>query len=110
MSNAIQNILIILGLLIVALLGGYLYLDQTNQSLSLSAFRAEPTVVDVESQEFLARLELMQTINFNEQQVFADNHFRSLRDYGRPIVSVPVGRDNPFSLINQAAAVSNSSN
>ena len=105
MSNVIQNILILVGLIIVALLGGYLYLDQTNQSLSLSAFRSEPTVVDVQSQEFLARLEMMQSINLDTEQVFGDTHFRALVDYSQAVERVPVGRDNPFAPVSTPVSV-----
>jgi hypothetical protein len=96
MTNILQNVLIIIGFVIVALLGVYLYLEQTNQSLSISAFQAGPTIIDVESQEFLARLQLMQSINLDHQQVFNNTHFMALVQYSRPVIDLPVGRDNPF--------------
>ena len=98
MSNLVQNALIIVGIIAVGLLGAYLYVVQTGQSLTIPSFRSEPTVVDVTSQEFLSRLQLLESIELDTERLFSDQHFQALVDFSRPVEPAPVGRSNPFAV------------
>lgn len=53
--------------------------------------------------DFLELLQELRSVRI-DTQVFSDPAFASLRDFSSPIISEPVGRENPFAPIDAAAA------
>ena len=60
----------------------------------------EPTIStldgDVSGQESLLLLSKLQNLKFGDKIMYNEN-YASLHDFHLPLVSLPVGKDNPFS-------------
>lgn len=93
MSSTLQNIVVILGLLLVAGLGYYLYTQYGSSNLNNSEVQAQ---VSVQSSVFLARLQELQQIKLDDS-VFTNPQFQVLKNNSQPIVPRYVGRSNPFT-------------
>ncbi len=97
MSSMLQNLIALLGLLIVAGLGYYLY-TQSGGSLTNTSVSGTNEAA-LEAAEFLARLNELQTLNLDDG-LFNDPRFRSLTDVRAEVIAIPVGRNNPFEVSN----------
>jgi len=89
----IKNIIIVCGLLLLIGFGYYLIVleDQNIQSRNQQVI----TNAQVEAQEFLQRLQNIQSIEL-DTDILTDPRFTNRVDYTTPVPAVPVGRDNPF--------------
>lgn len=94
MSSLIQNLLIVLGLVVVMALGYYLYTQNQMSTLSLSDDPIS-TQLSAESAMFLRKLNDLKQIEL-DGSLFSDPRFRSLIDNSTPVIEDPVGRPNPF--------------
>lgn len=94
MSAKIQNLIVILGVVLIAFVGYYLYTQNTNSTLMNGAVDNQ---VAVETSLFLERLTVLQGIAL-DGSLFSDPRFQNLVDFSEPISPQPIGRDNPFSL------------
>lgn len=101
MSSIIQNLLIVVGLLIVLALGVYLWAEQSGQSLSLSFSSQAPTKITVQSQQFLEQFRELEAVTLDTAAVFDSTHFKSLTNFSRPVTPQPVGRTNPFAPVGE---------
>ncbi len=99
MSSTLQNLVITLGLVIVAGLGYYLYVQNSNGTLSLSSGELS-TQASAESAEFLQKLNKLKEVNL-DGSIFSDPKFQSLVDNSQPVIEENVGRPNPFLEVNQ---------
>ncbi len=96
MSSLLQNLVAVLGIVIVGVLGYYLYVQ--NGSL-VSRTVSTSSEASLQAAEFLARLNELQEINLDDS-IFNDPRFRGLQDIRQEVVPVPVGRSNPFAVSN----------
>lgn len=89
---------ILSAVIVVALFVLYSLLFDGDDKAILSSESSGPdTTVE---QELLATLLELRSIQFNDN-VFRDQAFRSLRDYGQPLTPQPVGRNNPFAPLGE---------
>jgi hypothetical protein len=93
MSSHIQNLLMILGIVVITALGYYLYIQSNSVSLEDGAKRDQ---VALESATILKNLNDIKTVSL-EGTLFSNNRFTNLVDFTEPIKPQPVGRANPFS-------------
>lgn len=98
MTSKLQNLIIILGFLIVAGLGYYLYVQNSNGSLRLSN-KSISTQAAAESAEFLQKLNSLKEVSL-DGSLFSDSRFQSLVNNRRPVIQENVGRPNPFLDVN----------
>lgn len=83
----------ILGLLLIAGLGYYLY--STNGSLGLESSE-ENLSLEAESTELIRKIDSIKSISI-DRSLFSDPRFTNLRSFATPVPVFPVGRDNPFA-------------
>ena len=94
MSSRLQNLIVFLGLIIIAALGYYLYSNNRDSVLSLNSDTVN-TQVAIESAEFAERLEELKSITLDDS-LFTDPRFQSFINYRPPVIEEEVGRANPF--------------
>ncbi len=87
-----KNLFVILGLLLIAGFGYYLY--TTNGSFGLEGSDADLNV-EAESAELVRKVESIKRISI-DRSLFTDPRFTSLRSFATPVQAYPVGRSNPF--------------
>ena len=93
----IKNIVTIVGLILLVVFGYYLIV--LEDSAVQSGNREVVTNAQLETQDFLRRLNDIQTINL-QTDVLDDPRFTNRIDYSSPVPVVPVGRENPFVPAN----------
>lgn len=97
MSSTLQNLVAVLGILIIGGIGYYLYIQNAN--IALDTISATSNEASREASEFLSRLNELKSMNLDDS-LFNDSRFRSLSIFEIPVVPVSVGRENPFSDVN----------
>lgn len=95
MVSIVKNIIVLLGISALAGVGYYLFIVERNATIGDANFGA-PVSSTVETEVFLKRLADLQSIEL-PTDIFNDEKFRSLQDFGSIIESVPYGRDIPFN-------------
>ncbi len=85
----------ILGIVLIAGLGYYLYIQEGSTALSTSSAN-DRTQIALESAVLLQRLNEIKSITL-EGDLFSNQQFQSLVDFTEPIIPQPVGRPNPFA-------------
>ena len=92
MMSLLKNLFVIIGLLLIAGLGYYVYTSQgslspvtTNQDLNLEA----------ESAERIRKIDSIKRISI-DRSLFSDPRFTNLRSFATPVPVYPIGRSNPF--------------
>lgn len=95
MSSLVKNIVAIIGLVVLAALGYYLFLAEDKAALDDTADMVGQG--ELETQEFLRRLDSLQRISL-PTDIFSDPRFISLMDFGSTPEEVPYGRETPFAL------------
>lgn len=103
MSRIVQNCMILLGFLLLAAAGYYLYLQQGDMLLELANTELNAQL-EQETQAFIARQAELTSISL-DLSLFADSRFQSLRSFATPVPALPEGRENPFAPVDPAAAV-----
>lgn len=91
MMSLLKNLFVIIGLLLVAGLGFYLY---STGEIGPQANDIDFTL-EAESAELVRRLNEVSRITI-DSSVFSDPRFISLRSFASPVEQYPVGRSNPF--------------
>jgi len=100
MSGLIRNIVLALGLALIAWLGYGLFVADEGE---LVVEDRQITTLRQDAQILLTHLRQLQSIDLSGA-VFTDPRFQSLVDMRQEIVDEPIGRDNPF-LPAEAEAV-----
>lgn len=95
MMSVLKNMFVIIGLLLVAGLGYYLY--QGNESL-VGGHETGGLQVEAESEDFIRRLEMLKRISI-DKELFTDPRFTTLRSFATPPPILPTGRSNPFQSV-----------
>ena len=93
MSSAMQNILVLIGLILVAVVGWYMY--QENQRMTLDASPAQS--VQAEIQNFISTQNTLRNIDI-DTSILSDPAFQVLDTVTGPIPTESTGRDNPFAF------------
>jgi hypothetical protein len=93
MSANIQNLIVILGIVVIASLGYYLYTQNSAAQLNNGMVDNQ---VALETSLFIDRLARLGAITL-DTSLFSDARFKNLADFSEPVVAQPIGRDNPFS-------------
>lgn len=97
MTSVLKNIIVLLGLVLIAGLGYYLY----TQNISLNTSGDNIAVTNqsaAETEVFLRRLNDLKQIDLNTK-LFTDSRFTSLTSYATDVPVLFVGRGNPFKKI-----------
>lgn len=97
MPKNIKNIAIIGALVIAALVVYVLFFMPKEEPVLSGAPAAASAAVD---QDLVAILFELNAITLNDD-IFSDQIFRSLVDFGQELVPEPVGRVNPFAPLGQ---------
>ncbi len=82
----------ILGIVLIAVLGYYLYSQNTATQLQNVSVDNQAAVG---TENFIRRLNELKTITF-QAAIFQDERFDSLVDSTEVVIPVTVGRENPF--------------
>lgn len=93
MMSALKNIFVILGLLLIAGLGYYLY--STGGTFGLNTSERDLSV-EAESAELIRKIDTIKRISIDES-IFSDPRFTNLRSFASPVPVHSIGRDNPFA-------------
>ena len=97
MKSILSTLFTILALLITVGLGYYLYVQRGIEDVSNTGLEAD---ISTEAALFLARLNEIQEIQLSSE-VLSDARFTSLLTYSTPIQDEPLGRENPFEVIEE---------
>lgn len=97
MSSTLKNLISVFGLIVLAAFAYYLFVLNTNSTL-LTGDSLQDTS-DIETRQFLVRLNELQNININTD-VLSDSRLESLVDASVPGETYPVFRENPFAETN----------
>ena len=90
-----KNVIVIVGIAIVAAAGIYLLTQRQATQLVLSSPSGVSEEMLINTQLFIERSTTLESLQLNTE-VSQDPRFTSLRSYSTPIVERPVGRSNPF--------------
>ena len=96
MTSIFKNLITLLGLVVLAGVGYYLFVVERGSTIDSDRLSAGGLNVNVESELFLRRLGELQRIELSDT-IFNDERFQSLHDFGTIIDQVPFGRSNPFA-------------
>lgn len=99
MSSTIQNLIVVLGLIVIAGLGYYLY-NQNKESLLSSGNETVQSQAELESVDFLRKLNELKSLSL-DGSIFTDPRFQSFVDREPPVVEEEVGRENPFLEVTE---------
>jgi hypothetical protein len=91
MGNVLQNIVVVVGFGLLAVLGWYLYAE--NDRLKLNTSTSDQ--LEREVQAFIQKQNTLQNINL-DTSILQNGDFRSLEAVTQPVPSQPRGRTNPF--------------
>lgn len=97
MSSFIKNSIIILGLALLAALGYYLFVLNKDSGIDITDISIS-NQAEAETQEFLRRLNELKNINLSGE-IFSDQRFQSLVDFGTDVEPSQIGRENPFAPV-----------
>jgi hypothetical protein len=95
-----NNTIVIVGILVIAAAGGYLFLNRDAGELILED-EAVPSDVLANTQLFMERRAVLDSITL-DTAVLSDTRFTSLRSYTSPVAPRPVGRPNPFAPVSSS--------
>ena len=90
--KTIKNLFVLLGLMLIAGFGYYLY--STNGSLGLAGNNTDFNL-EAESSELIRRIDSIKRIQI-DQDIFSDPRFTTLQSFATPLPVYSVGRNNPF--------------
>lgn len=98
MTSFVKNTLMLVGLVLVAVLGYYLFVVNNSSNLSMGE-RDRLNEAQLASEQFLKELEAIQNFELSDK-IFTDERFRSFVDFTKPVQPFSVGRENPFAPTN----------
>lgn len=92
MSSSLQNILVLGGIMILAGLGYFIFVQ--NGSSELGNTQVE-NLAAAETVQFLQRLHELEQMSL-DGSIFSDPRFTSLTSFTQPVMPEPYGKANPF--------------
>ena len=97
MASFAKNAFSLVGIIVLGVLGYYLFMMNGASSLSVGD-RERLNEAQLASEQFLKELHALEDIELSDQ-LFVDARFRSFVDFTKPVESLPVGRENPFAPV-----------
>jgi hypothetical protein len=97
MSSSLQNLIALLGIVVLGVVGYFLYVQ--NDTVLVSSTVSSSNEASLEAAQFLSRLNELKLLRLDDS-LFNDPRFRSLRDVREPVVPTAIGRTNPFAVPN----------
>lgn len=104
MNKSLTNIIVLVGIIITAVAGYFLFTQDAMQFSTTSNSDQQLQQLLLSSQLFVERSRTLSTIAI-DTTLFEDPVFNSLKSYSPPPNEFPVGRTNPFAPANQATPV-----
>ncbi len=95
MSPLLKNLLIGLGIAVIALIGAYLYQQRPSEVVTTVNERVANQAA-LETQDFLRRLQELRDVELSDT-IFTDERFESLVDWHVETRDEPIGKTNPFA-------------
>ncbi len=92
MISQFQNLFILIGIIALAGLGYYLFIQKDAVTLNNEQIDNQ---ISIDTSEFLHRLNHLKTIQL-DGAILKDNRFLTLIDFSDDVAPVPIGRSNPF--------------
>ena len=92
MSSALQNLLILAGIVLIAGLGYYLYTQNQGANLHNTQVNNQASVKTAQS---LQRLQEIKSISL-DGSFFSDPRFTTLLTFANDVIPEPPGKSNPF--------------
>ena len=99
MSTLFQNVIVLFGIVLLAVLGYFLYMQNSGTNAIGPGNREVSAQAAAETETFLRRLNELRGIELSSD-IFFDPRFTSLIDFSTPVPGFQVGRSNPFELDN----------
>lgn len=94
-KNFSKNKILLVALLLVAVVGYYIFATGGDEPLTVSESGSEVTI----GQEIIIELNRLKALRNIKDDIFVDPVFVSLQDFTQEVISEPLGRNNPFSPI-----------
>ncbi len=91
MTQTLQNLLIILGILIVGALGWYMYSETSQRALDINGSSS----VQANIQTYRQQQATLRALSL-DVEILSQPEFRALRSVTEPVPQLPQGRANPF--------------
>lgn len=95
MSSLFQNIIILLGIVLVGIFGYYLYIE--NSRLDVGDSAAISNQIAIETSDFLVLLNELKAMELGGE-LFADPRFISFMQLSPLVQPQPIGKGNPFAV------------
>lgn len=96
-KNFSKNKILLVALLLVAVVGYYIFMVGGDDPLTVSESGGEVTI----GQEIIIELNRLKALRNIREDIFVNPVFVSLQDFTQQVVPEPLGRNNPFSPIGQ---------
>ncbi len=90
-----KNIIVLIGVVVVAAAGIYLFTQRQATQLVLSMESGVSPEMLANTQLFIERSAILQSLEI-DATILSDDRLTSLRSYTTPVEERPVGRANPF--------------
>jgi hypothetical protein len=94
-----KNVLLAIALLIVAVVGYFLFMSKDSGPAPLTETQAGAQ--GAIGQEIVIELNRLRSLQNISTDIFKNSAFASLKDYTQVVVPQPVGRPNPFAPVGQ---------
>lgn len=95
MASFFKNAFTLIGLIVIGVLGYYLFVMNDASTLS-AGDRQRLNEAQLASDQFLAELKTLENLELSDR-IFVDERFRSFVDFTKPVRPLPVGREDPFA-------------
>ena len=101
MNKSLTNIIVLIGIMVTAVAGYFLFAQDSAMLLSSSTSDKQLQQLLTSSQLFVERSRTLSSINM-DTSVFDDPVFNSLKSFSPPPSEFQVGRANPFAPAGSA--------
>lgn len=97
MASFAKNSFALIGLIVLGVLGYYMFVMNKDASLSVGE-QERLNEAQLASEQFLSELHQLEQLELSDE-IFVDTRFRSFVDFTKPLESLPIGRENPFAPV-----------
>ena len=99
MNATTKNVIIVLGVVTIAFMGYYLFMQEASLVLRSSESDRQLEQMLVRTQEFVSHREILDTIALDENTIILQSQeFRGLQSFSPEPNEFQVGRSNPFTV------------
>jgi hypothetical protein len=104
MTKSITNIVVLIGIVITAVAGYFLFSQNSSPFLTASSSDQQLQQLLSSSQLFVDRSRILAGIDM-DTSIFDDSVFNSLKSYSPPPDEFGVGRPNPFLPVTDSVSI-----